>query len=46
MEAKFKKFMLEKTEREYECSLSIMEGAALTDAKDQGCGGIILFSAD
>jgi len=36
--------MMQKTEREYECKLTIMEGAALTDAKDHGCGGVILFS--
>lgn len=45
LQNKFHEFMLEKTERdEYECTLEIIEGNYLTDEKDLGCGGVILYS--
>lgn len=39
--------MLEKTEKDdYVCELKIMEGASLTDDRDQGCGGVVLYTAN
>ena len=36
--------MQEQTEREYMCSLSLIEDKFLEDSKDEGCGGIIAYS--
>tara|TARA_B110000503_G_C7003266_1_gene352431 strand:+ start:522 stop:707 length:186 start_codon:yes stop_codon:yes gene_type:complete len=39
--------MEEKTGKDdYICNLSIMEGAHLTDQRDQGCGGVVLYTSD
>ena len=47
LQDEYTSYMLEKTEKDdYVCELSIMEDAALTDERDLGCGGVILYSAD
>jgi V-type H+-transporting ATPase subunit E len=41
----YHEYMLEKTERdEYECTLEVFSGEYLTDDKDMGCGGVILYT--
>ena len=47
LEAQYSKFMHEQTGRdEYECTLEVATGSYITDEKDFGCGGIILFTTD
>ena len=37
--------MQEQTEKDdYICTLKIIEGASLTEDKDKGCGGVILYT--
>ena len=39
--------MKEQTEKDtYECKLSVIDGAELTDEKDKGCGGVILYTSN
>ena len=45
LEQKYTSYMKEQTERdEYVCSLEIMSDYNLTDDKDMGCGGVILYT--
>ena len=46
LETEFHNFMSEKTGREYNCSLVVLEDNFLTDEKDEGCGGVVLYTAD
>jgi hypothetical protein len=42
---RYNKYMKDETDRDdYTCTLSVIEGAYLTDAKDKGCGGVILYT--
>ena len=36
--------MQEQTDREYLCSLSLIEDKSLENARDEGCGGIVAYS--
>ena len=45
LESTYHKYMLDQTTRdEYTCTLSVIEGKFLTEDKDKGCGGIILYT--
>jgi V-type H+-transporting ATPase subunit E len=45
LETKYHKYMTEQTKRdEYSCTLTVLDDTFLTDDKDQGCGGIILYT--
>ena len=46
LEKKYSAFMKKETERDYECKLIVIDDANnyLSADKDQGCGGIILYT--
>lgn len=45
LESEYTSFMKEKTEKDdYVCKLSIIQDANLTEDKDKGCGGVILYT--
>ena len=47
LESEYHQFMKDKTGRdEYKCTLSVMDGRAITDEQDDGCGGIVMYTAD
>ena len=46
LQTKFTEFMKEKTERDYECTLEVIDAKFLTDDVDMGCGGVILYTAN
>ena len=47
LEKKYTTFMKEQTENDdYVCKLSLMDGANLTDERDKGCGGVVLYSSN
>ena len=44
LQSEYSAFMNEKTGREYECVISVMDDQFLTDDKDHGCGGVIIYN--
>ena len=47
LESQYKSFMHQNTGRdEYDCVLTVIDGNFLTEAQDQGCGGVIIYTAD
>ena len=46
LQTDYANFMQEQTGREYATELTVLEDNFLTDEKDKGCGGVILYSTD
>ena len=47
IEKEYSAFMTKETGRaDYNCSLTIMSERYITDAQDQGCGGIVMYTDD
>ena len=47
LENQYSQFMKDKTGRdEYNCTLTVFDQTFLTDERDEGCGGVIIFTED
>ena len=46
LQSQYSTFMNEKTGRDYETKINVIDDRFLTDDKDLGCGGVIVYNSD
>ena len=46
LQSEYSTFMNEKTGRDYETKINVIDDRFLTDDKDLGCGGVIVYNSD